>query len=399
VKNRKVDLLHTWGVDAAVAASMAADIPSVLQLYDPLIAARDVKRLRALARPAGFAVACSCEVVRRRLVEGGFPRELTVVIRPAVDFAAINRLRRGSLREALGLTWADHLVIVPEPVSQAAGSFEAVYAAFLYNYLGGNLRVIVPGRSDEKQRILRFLDRMPLWKSPERPETLGRCADSHAGFPRSNPSANDGKRGTVRDQGTGAGLLVRADKHVLEDLISVSDTMLVTPPGDIPTTSIAWAMAAGVTVIGSATYAVSELIANRTNGLLFKYDPGQTRAAPIFRLLRQITPAPRGEPKGGRETPSAPITSPPSREASRGSVPPTSASPPPRGGSRGGKDTIGSTGALPQSDLQTIKETARAQAYEVFSLRRYAEQTAQLYDNLLAGRPPDYGVTDSAFDV
>ncbi len=306
VAKRKIDLIHAWGVEAAAAAQSVSDTPLLLQIYDPLVATCEVRRLRALAHrrwggclPAGFAVACNCEVVRRRLVEGGFPQDLTVVIRPAVDFSVINTARGGSLREDLALTWNDHVVIVPEPVSRAAGSLKAVYAVCLRNHLSGGLRVIVPGHSPERRRIERFVARLPV----------------------SSP-------------------LVTISSHIpFEQLVSISDTMLITPLRDISTTSIAWAMAAGVTVIGTATYAVSEMIANKVNGLLFKHGPDRAMAASLSKFLQDRT------------------------------------------------------------RYEEVRQTARSQAYEVFGLRRYVEQTVQLYDNLLSSRSADHGISDSAIDV
>jgi hypothetical protein len=46
--------------------------------------------------------------------------------------------------------------------------------------------------------------------------------------------------------------------------------------------------------------------------------------------------------------------------------------------------------------LAKVRETARAQAFEVFSVRRYADQCARLYDNLLAGRAVSDGIADAA---
>ena len=89
-------------------------------------------------------------------------------------------------------------------------------------------------------------------------------------------------------------------------------------------------------VIGSAVHAVAELIANKLNGLLFKIEKGETMAIPVARLLQN-------------------------RDAQR-----------------------------------KVKVTARGQAYEVFGLRRFAEQHDRLYGNLLAGKPPGEGILDPA---
>ena len=122
----------------------------------------------------------------------------------------------------------------------------------------------------------------------------------------------------------------------MERLICVADTMVVAARGDVSTTAIAWAMAAGVAVIGGATYSVAELIANKVNGLLFKQTPGKPMTVAIARLLKD------------RET------------------------------------------------QRRLTEAARGQAYEVFGLRRCAEQHMQLYVNMLSGSAPAQGIADSA---
>jgi glycosyltransferase involved in cell wall biosynthesis len=121
-----------------------------------------------------------------------------------------------------------------------------------------------------------------------------------------------------------------------EELVAIADALVVAAPGDTSTTAISWAMAAGTAVIGSAVHAVAELIANKLNGLLFKIEKGETVAMPVARLLQN------------------------------------------RDGQR------------------KVKETARGQAYEVFGLRRFAEQHDRLYENLLTGRAPGEGITDPA---
>ena len=86
VDQRGVNLIHAWGAHAAAATRAATQKPLVIELFDPASARREAKLLRTLARPAGFAIVCSCEIVRRRLIEGGVPPELCVVIRPGIDF-------------------------------------------------------------------------------------------------------------------------------------------------------------------------------------------------------------------------------------------------------------------------------------------------------------------------
>jgi len=296
VDQRGVDLVHAWGIHATAAAQAATDRPLVIELSDPAAAAREANLLRALARPAGFAIVCSCEIVRRRLIEGGVPPELCVVIRPGIDFGWINHCRRSSLREQLGVAKTDTLTIVPEPVMRKSGSFEAFWAVALLNQLEGSICCIMPGSSKEQKRISRYAATMP-------------------------------SRATIISPGDGV---------PFEKIIAISDVLILTPRSDVSTTAIAWAMASGAAVIGSAIPSVAELIAHKINGLLFKQVRGKSAVGTLVRLLQD------------------------------------------------------------RASLDKAREVARGQAYEVFGLRRFIEQHMQVYENVLRGMAPGDGIADSA---
>ena len=298
VRRHGIRILQAWSPSAAVAARAGAleRVPLVLQCSDPSLAARSVKCIRALVDGSGVAVCCSSQIVRRRLVEGGVHPTATVVVRPGVDFSVINRHRRGGGRDVLGLDRQDYVVVLPEPVTRCGGHFDAVMAAAMLNDRRGDIRVILPCDSRAARRIGRIADRLPVPRTVVRP---AQCMST-------------------------------------EQLITLSDAMVIAARGDVSTTSVAWAMAAGVAVIGGATYAVAELIANKVNGLLFKQTPGEPMIVSIARLLRD-------------------------RDAQRRYV-----------------------------------EAARGQAFEVFGLRRFAEQTMRLYENMLSGASPGEGIVDSA---
>lgn len=296
IDRRGVDLVHAWGAHAAATARAATKKPLVIELFDPAAAVRDAKLLRTLARPAGFAIVCSCEIVRRRLIEGGIPPELCVVIRPGIDFGWINHCRRGSVREQLGVAKTDTLIIVPEPVKRESGSFEAFWAAALLNHLDGKTWCIVPGAAREQERISRYAAAAP-------------------------------SRATIISPGDG---------HCFEELIAVSDVLMVNARGDVSSTAIAWAMAAGAAVVGSAIPSIAELIAHKVNGLLFKQVRGKSLVGPLVRLLQDRT------------------------------------------------------------SLDKAREVARGQAYEVFGLRRFIEQHVQVYENVVRGVAPGHGIVDSA---
>ena len=292
----RIELVHAWGLPAALSAHAASDVPQVIELFDPRFARSDFKLIRTLARPRGFAVACSTATVRRRLIEGGVAPDLCVVLRPGVDFALINRVKDSPLREKLGIRRDKFVVIVPEPATGDGGHLEGYWAVELLNNAIGKVRIIVPGNSREQRRIRRL-----------------------------DASGLDSR------------VVISPGRQVpFEELVTVSDALVVIPGGDIPTTCIAWAMAAGVVVVGTAVYAVAELIADRVNGLLFKPRSDEGPAVAVARLLRD------------------------------------------------------------RASQVRPKEVARGQAYEIFSMRRYVDQHLRLYQNVLNGLNPSDGIIDSA---
>jgi len=131
-------------------------------------------------------------------------------------------------------------------------------------------------------------------------------------------------------------LVTPAGDIPFEALVAVSDALVIASRGDVSTTAIAWGMGGGLLIIGAAVHAVAELCAHNVNGLLFKQTRGKSMVVAIAKLLRD----------------------------------------------RGSADKV--------------REVARGQAYEVFSVRRYIEQHLRLYENLLAGRTPGDGIIDSA---
>ncbi len=291
-----VDVIHAWGTSAALAALAACDKPIVVELFDPVAARRDVKLLRTLAESGHVTVATGCAIVRRRLIEGGFETDRTVVIRPGVDFSRINAYRRSTLRADLGVPTADTLVCLVPPVTRRGGHFEACYAVSVINHVTGRHHVIVPDRSRETRRIKRFQRGLPMRHT----------------------------------------LVFAGDRISVEALIAVSDVLLITGGEDVPTTSIAWAMASRTAVVAAASYAVTEMVVHKVNGLLFKQTPGRSMLPSIARCL------------GDRAT------------------------------------------------LDRVREAAHGQAYEIFGLRRYVEDHVRLYENVLDDRAAGAGIVDSA---
>ena len=294
-----VDVIFAWDFDAAVAAGSVERSLLIVQVFDPIAAADGAKLLRTIARRGRFAAACASEMVRRRLIEGGLDPDYAVTIRPGVDFNLLNRHRRGTLRRDLHIEPDDFVVTVPAPITRAGGQFDACQAIVNLYQIIPKLRLIIPGDSPEVRRISRFVATLP--------------------------------RADVR--------MVPESRFPFEQIVSNANALLITPSGDISTTSIAWAMGAGAAVIGTAVYAVAEMISHKVNGMLFKHPAGRSMMTPLAQCLRD------------------------------------------------------------RATHQKVAEVARGQAYEVFGVRRYVEQNMRLVENLLAGRHPANGITDSSVAV
>ncbi len=330
-------LVHAWGVEAAAAASAGSTGPLVLEMFDPIEATTRIKLIRTLVRARGFAIACGCQIVRRRLIEGGVSPEACVVIRPGVDFGAINQWKRGGLREELGIGRDETMILVPEPVTSAGGQLDAYFAASMLVHLGATLRVVVSGGGRGREGIANF------------------------------------SKGLLEQRS-----LVLPDPSIpFEELMAVADVLVVAPRGDHSTTAIAWAMASNVLVIGTAVYSVAELISHKVNGLLYKQTMGRSMLPGLAKLLAGVSPISnvetskrRNVEKGMTETENAPSSA----------------------------DLLHGVGGE-RIDVVRLKQTAHGQAYEVFGLRRFVEQHLRLYRNLMEGVAPGEGIVDSAMAV
>ena len=248
----RVDIVCAWGISAALAAWMALRALSgrrpalVLELFDPALGMADRKLLRVASGIGGLSIVCGSQIVRRRLIEAGVGPEFCAVIRPGVDFATINTIRRGSLRASLGIAPTETAVLLPEPVRRDEGTFSGFWAAVLLHELGEGFRIIVPGRSREVDRIRRLAAALPA-------------------APR---------------------LLTPGPDVPFEHLVAIADVLLVSDRNEVPTTAIAWAMASGAAVIAAAGYSITELVAHKVNGLLFSPRAARSMIPRIVKLLR-----------------------------------------------------------------------------------------------------------------
>ena len=302
IADHSIDMVFAWGPQAAIAAGAARTdrCALVLERFSPSITNKEAKAMNSVAHGARFAAVCSSETVRRRLIESGLPPKACVVIRPGVDFAAINAAKKNkSLRASFGLKPGESMILASHPIIRDGCFGRIVWSGHLVNYLQPSRRMVWFGTSDECKRVRSLSRNMPL------------------------PDAN-----------------LWADPNCrYEDLIAIAECLVITPFGDVSTTPIAWAMAAGVPVVGSAVYAIAELIAHKHNGFLIKPERGPSLTVKINAALKQI------------------------------------------------------------DNMVKEKEVAKGQAYQVFGVRRFVDQHLQLYRNLTTGADPAHEIPDSAIEM
>jgi len=241
-----VDVVHAWGSRAAKIAVAATQVPVVVELFDPSLAARDAMILRSLDRSIGLAVVCDSERLRRLLAESGVSPDLLTVVRPGVDFSKINRVQRSGLRNLLGLSREDYVVTTENSVPRGE-QLDVVIAAGLLSHLEPRTKMIIAGSGRTSRSIARFAsgENEHLYRYP----------------------AN----------------------HLFEDILAIADTMVIASRGEVCTTAIAWAMASNTAVIAPAVYSVAELIGSGLNGILYKHEPDRPPSVAIARLLNDRT--------------------------------------------------------------------------------------------------------------
>jgi glycosyltransferase involved in cell wall biosynthesis len=298
-QSERFDIIHAWGAPAAAAARAALpeSSPLVISIFDPGPSSTDMRILLTVQASGRCIFACAAERVRRRMVEQGVAFDSCAVIRPGVDFKTIREVKNADLRAQLGIDRECFVAIAPEPPTDRGGHRSAIWAVAMHAHLNNEIRLLIPGDSN----AIADLRRLAL--SGENPDSF---------------------------------VFTKA-QYRFEELLAAADVLIYGGVADVSTTAIAWAMAAGVTVVSPATYCVAELLSNDLNGILFKAEELWTRRG------RQIC-----------------VRLAKAREAAK------------------------------------LREVARGQAYAVFSVRRSVDQHRQLYDNILAAAAPSHNISDPA---
>lgn len=231
-------LIHAWGTSAAAVARGARPpgVPLAVTVTDP-VELEDVRRWWPLEADFGSGragtVVCASEFLRRRAVGTGIPRDAVVTIRPGVEHrapaAGSTRLQRADL----DLPEQGPVLLTGSPPTRGGGQFFAVWAAAILFQVWPGVRLVIPGRSREQDRIRRLI------------ETIY-CPQIYR---------------------------LTEESRTPAELLGLADVLVAPLVADGPTGWLALAMTARVPIVGSELPSVTELIRDRETGFLCR--PGE----------------------------------------------------------------------------------------------------------------------------
>lgn len=240
-------VLHAWGMEAATACSTRLpQLPLVITLLDPEASPDAANWVQSF--PTSATVAAGSQVIRSRLITAGVDAERVVVIRGPVDFGAINQAHRDGIRQKL-VGRAKPVLLMSGPASRGGGQYEGLWAAAILQKIHPDLKVILPYDSEERQRLLRFVERIDA-------PTLLAIPDSRLTWP---------------------------------ELAACADVFVMPAASEVCTESLGVAMAARLVVVGVAVRSIAEIIADRSNGLLCKNADAKLIAGRILTVLEDET--------------------------------------------------------------------------------------------------------------
>jgi glycosyltransferase involved in cell wall biosynthesis len=179
-------------------------------------------------REATYLLACSSTHVGDQLLARRVPEGVVEQTPPGVDFGALRAADRDRIRQELDLLPTDRVLLAPTPPSRAGGQYEAVWATAVLYQIWRNVRLIVPGSFEKAGRVRRLAERCYC------PEVFR----------------------------------LTGDQYSPAELLAASDMLVVPAVKAVPAGWLAWAMAAGVPVVGTAVPTIAELIQDEKTGFL-----------------------------------------------------------------------------------------------------------------------------------
>lgn len=243
----EIDIIHAWGMKALTAAVLAG---AARVVYTPthFPTRRSIAWLRAMTGYRDVQVICPTSTMRRLYIEAGIPLDRCHLIRPGVEFARINRRRNRALRDSLGLADADYVLLAAGESTPAAAHRQAVWAASILRVLDPRHQLLLWGRGDQIDQLLRFADQL---------------GHEHA--------VKIAERRLKR-------------RVEFEELLGAADMVLVTADAPAPTLPIAICMAAGLPIVATVTPTTAELLEDRHTALMVSQSSPRAIAQRVLHL-------------------------------------------------------------------------------------------------------------------
>jgi glycosyltransferase involved in cell wall biosynthesis len=217
------DVVHAWDMPSVIAAC-GSPSPIVFSPSQPPSVAPALLRMAMVYRN-GTAIATTA-VMKRALIQRGIPAFRCNFIPPAVDLARISSGRDEAMRESLGISREDRVVLAPGESTRAAGHHLALHTMSILQVLDSRYRLLLWGRGGCSEALVRLaggLRQSRLLVSAER--RLGRSI-------------------------------------AFEELLMVADMAMVTAAPLAPPLPVLLCMAAGLPIVAVKTSVTDELLEN-----------------------------------------------------------------------------------------------------------------------------------------
>jgi glycosyltransferase involved in cell wall biosynthesis len=231
LRRERSDITFAWGI-AALAAAVLSGQKRIVFSPDRFAGPRALRWIRSIMGRGNVTFVAPTFTQRRLAIQHAIHPDHCMVIQPGVDFGQIKRRGNPALRSALGLSAADYVIIAPGESSIPAGHDQAVWTCGILNVLDSRYKLVLWGRGKRAESTTRLASRL---KQTE---------------------------------------MVKSAEHILDrpmdfaELLSIADVCLSTPAGVTPTLPIATAMAGGVPIVSTVTYALAELLEDRHTALM-----------------------------------------------------------------------------------------------------------------------------------
>lgn len=145
LRKARINLVHAWDMPSLAAAAFA-NVRKIVFTPSRFPTRRAAGWLKTIMAYRDVALICDSHTACRAWVRNGVPAACCRVIRTGVDFDRIRPRRDPTLREALGLRQADHVILAVGESSRGARHDHSVWATSILHVLEPNDKLLLWGR-------------------------------------------------------------------------------------------------------------------------------------------------------------------------------------------------------------------------------------------------------------